>query len=458
MRHYGSNSQSAGGLKVNTPVCDFVREYSEKNTLRLHMPGHKGESLLGMEKLDITEITGADSLYEAAGIIRESEKNASDIFGCPTYYSTEGSSQCIRAMVYLAVLHAKKQGKKALIAAGRNVHKSFISAAALCDVDVTWIFPEEDSSYLSCRVNPEELDKLLNTREVTAVYITSPDYLGALNDIAELSKVCRKHGVLLLVDCAHGAYLKFLPESMHPVDLGADICCCSAHKTLPVLTGGAYLHLSESLVNELGEDAIRLSLELFGSTSPSYIILQSLDAANTRLERRREELERFIPLVEVGKKRLEAKGYRFYGDEPLKFTLCAKEYGYRGNELATALEEKGLVCEFSDADYLVIMLSPELGVTGLERLEKTLSSIPARHAVKEKAPSLSRPVKALNIREAIMSTSERVKVEDAEGRILAALTLGCPPAVPVLVCGEIVDKAAVEAFKYYGIESCRVVI
>ena len=113
-----------------------------------------------------------------------------------------------------------------------------------------------------------------------AFYLTSPDYLGGMQDIAALSAVCDAHGVPLLVDNAHGAYLRFLPGgSRHPIDLGAAACCDSGHKTLPVLTGGAYLHLGpKAPVQE--ESTVRSALALFGSTSPSYLILQSLDACN----------------------------------------------------------------------------------------------------------------------------------------------------------------------------------
>ena len=128
---------------MDTPICDFVDRYIESGAFRAHMPGHKGKAFLGMEPLDITEFAGADSLYEATGIIRQSEENASRLFGCKTLYSTEGSSQCIRAMLHLAALYAKEQGKQPLIAAARNVHKTFLSAAALLDL------PDNNSSYLS---------------------------------------------------------------------------------------------------------------------------------------------------------------------------------------------------------------------------------------------------------------------------------------------------------------------
>ena len=151
------------------------------------MPGHKGADYLGIEALDITEVTGADSLYEASGIIAESETNASALFGCPTFYSTEGSSHCIRAMLYLCLLTARQKGLRPTVLAGRNAHKTFISAAALLDFDIRWIYPDESESYLACTVTPEKVAEALFSMDNTpaAVYITSPDYLGNVADIQE---------------------------------------------------------------------------------------------------------------------------------------------------------------------------------------------------------------------------------------------------------------------------------
>ena len=125
---------------MDTPICEFVSQYAASDPLRLHMPGHKGSPFLGMEAMDITEIDGADSLFEAHGIIHKSEENASKLFGCPTFYSTEGSSLCIRAMLYLCILYAKQEGKEPLIAAARNVHSTFIRAAAMLDFDIHWLY------------------------------------------------------------------------------------------------------------------------------------------------------------------------------------------------------------------------------------------------------------------------------------------------------------------------------
>lgn len=403
-----------------------------------------------MEGLDITEISGADSLYEASGIIRASEENASALFGCPTFYSTEGSSQCIRAMVLLAMQHAKRQGRTPRIAAARNVHKAFLSAAALLDTDVVWLAGEQEN-YLRCTLTVQMLEDAFAREAITAVYITSPDYLGNMADIQAFAQVCHAHNALLLVDNAHGAYLRFLTESQHPMDLGADLCCSSAHKTLPVLTGGAYLHTRADFAGGAKE-----ALALFGSTSPSYLILQSLDACNPYLEGYGPALAEFLPKVAALKQRLTGHGYEVCGQEPMKLTLCPKSYGCLGTELAGILEEKGIVCEFADPDHLVFMPTPETGEEGLHRLEKALLGVAKRPPVLEKAPAFHPGEQVCTIRQAMLSAGETVPVEKAVGRVLASPSVGCPPAVPIVVCGQRIDENALQAFRYYGITHCTV--
>jgi len=444
--------------KMDTPICDFLREYAQSNTCRLHMPGHKGSAYLGIEHLDITEIKGADSLYEAEGIIAKSEANASKLFGCRTLYSTEGSSQCIRAMLYLISLYAKQRGRRPLIAAGRNAHKAFLTAAALLDADICWLYPQNSVSYLSCDLTAAELEAYLQSAKErpVAVYLTSPDYLGIISDIRAVAEVCHRYGVLLAVDNAHGAYLKFLPESLHPMDLGADLCCDSAHKTLPVLTGGAYLHLSAGMDAAVGEQA-KNALMLFGSTSPSYLILASLDAANQFLANYPEQLGKQIPKLEALKARLSQQGYVLYGSEALKLTIQAKPYGYTGNLLAELLRQMKIEPEFADQDYLVLMLSAETGEEDLARLEQALCRIPPRTPVADECPAFVPGEQVMTIREAALACSELLPVEQCLGRILAVPTVGCPPAVPILVCGERIDPHAMECFAYYGIDHCFVV-
>lgn len=443
---------------MNTPICDFVKNYINSQTERMHMPGHKGLPLLGCEPFDITEISGADSLYEADGIIAESERNASRLFGTKaTFYSAEGSSLCIRAMLFLALHYAKKNGKKPLIAAGRNAHKTFVTAAALLDFDIEWLPSEKNSGYLSCSIDFEAAESLLAEKSPSALYITSPDYLGNTADLKKISALCKKNGALLIVDNAHGAYLKFLPESRHPIDLGADICCDSAHKTLPVLTGGAYLHVSKSAPDFFALNA-RNALSVFGSTSPSYLIMQSLDAANKYISDGYEQkLVEFIPKVNELKEKLASIGYSLCGDEVLKITVMPKSYGYTGNALADALRKKGIECEFSDPDYTVFMLSAERGEEGINKLLNALSDVEKKTEITEKPPVSFIPERVMSVREAVFSPSEKVPSEKSEGRVLAALNVGCPPAVPIAVCGEKIDARAVETFRYYGITDCDVI-
>ena len=438
---------------MNTPICDFVKAYGESGAVRLHMPGHKGVSRLGCEALDITEIGGADVLYHSGGIIRESEENAAKLFGTArTVYSTEGSSLCIRGMLYLAM---QKTGKRTFLA-GRNAHSTFVTACALLDADVEWLWGGD--TLTACAVTAEMVENALDTAAETpaAVYVTSPDYLGNVLDIVAIAQVCHSRGVLLLVDNAHGAYLRFLPEDKHPITLGADLCCDSAHKTLPVLTGGAYLHVSSRVV-DLGEQAEH-ALSLFASTSPSYLILQSLDGVNPYLcDGFAADLTACCDKVQALKDALIAHGYTLVGDEPTKVTMATKAYGYRGDEVAEYLEQNGLICEFADPDYIVMMFSVGNEEPDFERVKTALCALPRKEALTDIPPVMGKPNTAMSLREALFAPAEVLPVTDCVGRILASPTVGCPPAVPVLVGGEVVDEDAVQLFDYYGYPTLRVV-
>lgn len=444
---------------MNTPIVDFVKKYSDSDFIRAHMPGHKGKGFFSFEHLDITEIKGADALFECDSIIKESEENASDIFHSHTYYSTEGSSLCIRAMLYLCLLYAKYKGKHPLVLASRNVHKTFVSSIALTGLKTEWIYGDSDS-YLSCEISASALDKKLSDMEKkpVAFYLTSPDYLGNIADIKAISKVCKKHHVLLLVDNAHGAYLKFLSKLLYPIDLGADMCCDSAHKTLPVITGGAYLHINFDSSTFLKDNAKR-ALSLFASTSPSYLILQSLDKCNEYLsENFKDTLSVFIKKVDKLKKELKAHSYELFGDESLKITIKTKSFGYTGTEFADVLRKKGIECEFCDPDFVVLMLTQELSDDEIESIKSVLLSIEKKSPIFTTPPKLKKAEKAMSIRDAVMSVSENVDIKDSIGKTLCDMTLSCPPAVPILISGEKIDKTAVEAFTYYGIENCNIVI
>lgn len=531
---------------MRTPIADFVEKYEQSNTLRFHMPGHKGRTFLGCEGLDITEVKGADSLYEADGIIAESEEAARKLFGTArTLYSTEGSSQCIRAMIYLAVT-AKEQGfeketqaqsqrekiynmdaiystekicnmnsenlaikKRPLILAARNVHKAFLYAAALVDIDVEWLWSEAESESLcQCDISANQLKDALERlekagRKPVAVYVTSPNYLGQQLDIKSLSKVAHEYGVLFLVDNAHGAYLHFLEKSKHPIDLGADLCCDSAHKTLPVLTGGAYLHIADGHIGggdkkKRGQmarwmaDRGKQAMALFGSTSPSYLIMASLDLCNRYLEDGyREKLREKIEQMGSLKRHLEGQGWQIDKTDPLKITVKMPKKA--GKKVSDRLREKKIECEYAEEGYIVFMLTVENTKEELLYLEKTLGEIASQmkleyldiaktwkkqmtveksnravgedkveNIVQETAKevvglSRLRGEQICSVRQAIFSPSETILVTDALGRICATPTVTCPPAIPIAVAGERISEQAIEAFEYYGIRKVDVV-
>ena len=439
---------------ITTPICDFVQAYASARPVRMHMPGHKGRGPLGFEALDITEIDGADELYAPTGIIAESEANAARLFGARTFYSAEGSSLAIRAMLALAAAG----GERPLVLAGRNAHRAFLSAAALLDMDVEWLHPAPGEAYHSCRMTPGAVDAALTRLggRCRAVVLTSPDYLGHMADLAAIAPVCHRQGALLLVDNAHGAYLKFLPEgSRHPMDLGADMCCDSAHKTLPALTGAAYLHVNSRLGLEARQ--MKAALALFGSSSPSWLVLQSLDACNPYLQGLPALLEGFLPKIEALKAALVGHGYALVGDEPMKLTLAARAFGYTGDALAEELRTSGVVCEFHDPDYLTLMPTPQNGDDDLRRLEAALLSIEKRDPLPACVPAYRTPRAALSIREAAFAPRETLPVEACAGRVLANPALACPPCVPIAVCGELIDDGVIERLKYYGIGTLEVV-
>ena len=458
------------------PIADFVREYAASDVSRLHMPGHKGRGPLGCEALDLTEIAGADELYEAGGIIAASEANTARLFGtAATYYGAEGSSQCIRAMLFLALQAAPAgQGRPVLLAA-RNAHKALLYAAALLDFDIAWVWPAPDAEdgLCACPVTPGRLaatfDELQAAgRRPFAVYLTSPDYLGGIQDIGALAPVCHRRGVPLLVDNAHGAYLRFLPGgSRHPIDLGADLCCDSAHKTLPVLTGGAYLHVGHGL---LAPDpaAVRGAMCLFGSTSPSYLILQSLDLCAAALAGDwSAQLTACIRAVDALKQDLDALCPGLVRpSEPLKVVLDGGALGCTGQALAETLRAHKVECEYADRQYVVLMFAPGNLPRDYDRVRAAAADTARRPGEGTALPALpaglwghlaAEAVPRCTIRQAVLARQERVPAGQALGRVCALPTVACPPAIPIAVSGEVIGPAAAELFRCYGVEEVAVI-
>ena len=439
---------------MNTPIIDFVKEYEQKNMARFHMPGHKGKSFLGVEMYDITEIDGADVLGSADGIIAESENNASLLFDTRhTFYTTQGSTTAIYAMLALV----KKQN--GVILAARNVHKAFIHACALLDMEAQWLMDGDASTVLKCEVTAKTVEDKIKSMEQkpVAVYLTSPDYLGNIQDISQISKVCSKYNIPLLVDNAHGAYLGFLDTSLHPIHLGATVCCDSAHKTLPVLTGGAYLHVSKDAPKEFADNA-RSALALFSSTSPSYLVMQSLDLCNRYInDNIRKDLLNCVNKINAVKDYIKEKGFCVMDSEPLKITLDCYSSGYTGEEMATILRNNNAEPEFYDDRFLVLMITPQNDDEDFKLINNVFSDLKPKDAILEKGFKVNLPVKRMSVRDAVFAESETIDTDKSIGRICASPTVSCPPAVPIAVSGEEITEETAEMLKYYGINKILVV-
>ncbi len=447
---------------MKTPISDFIKNYINSSPTRLHMPGHKGEFLLGFEEFDITEIKGADDLYSADGIILESERNASSLFNTRhTFYVAGGSSQSIKSMIHLAKLF--KTNSSNTILAARNAHKALLHSAAILDIDIDWLYPSEVSdisSICSCFISPCDLEEKIKSykQKPMALFITSPDYLGGIADIKSISDVCKKYGVLLLVDNAHGAYLKFLKEDIHPISLGADLVCDSAHKTLPVLTGGAYLHISKNSPHPFEEYA-RNSLSYFGSSSPSYLILNSLDKVNPILNSHfREDLESVILKIEDTISFLHSRGVKTIPSDKLRIVIDCLSSGYYPRDINSILLKNNIHCEYIDNRYIVFMFTPYNKGNDFNILKDAFNMFIKKEAIIENDISFTKGEKKISYNKALFSLSKKVRVENSLGKICAMSVVSCPPAIPIVITGEIITKEMISLLKKYHIEDINIII
>ena len=425
---------------MNTPICNFLEKYTAENRLRLHMPGHNGEI-----PHDITEIYGADELYSSdasGGIIGTSEDIAAGLFGAKkTCYSCSGSTLAIQTA--LALLKARGCRR---IAASRYSHRSLVSAAALLRLDIKWLYPNE---YMSADVtyNAESISG------VDAVFITNIDYYGGTWKFV-------KPNIPVIIDNAHGSYLKFVDkrkfgtEYVHPLELGYPMMVAeSAHKTLPVLTGGAYLHFAN------GADGARAKemMAMFGSSSPSYLVLESLDRFNGIISENTQLINNACEAVLELKERLTRSGIPLKKSDPLRITINARECGLSGFDYARGLRANGVECEMADENYVVMMFSALTTVEDCERAEMgTLFVTMSAPKPLVKYPVI-KPRVEMPVYEAMFKPQKIVPIENAGGEVCAGLKCPCPPGVPLVMPGEVIDNAVIDALKIYGVKTVPVI-
>ncbi|MCM1166452.1 MAG: amino acid decarboxylase [Lachnospiraceae bacterium] len=424
---------------MNTPICNFLERYTTENRLRLHMPGHKGEF-----PHDITEVFGADSLYGSdisGGIIGTSEALAASVFGAKrTCYSCGGSTLAIQAG--LALLKAR--GCKT-VAASRYSHRALASAAALLQMNVKWLYPRE---YMTA-------DVVYDAEAVSgadALFITNIDYYGGTWKFVNPK-------MPVLIDNAHGSYLKFIDKNifgtqyLHPLELGFPLMSAeSAHKTLPVLTGGAYLHFTD------GVDASRAKemMAMFGSSSPSYLVLESLDRFNSMIADNVQMVNNACEAVAMLKEKLTMAGIPMRKSDPLRVTINARECGMSGFEFARGLRANGVECEMADENYVVLMFSAVTSMEDCERAEMAVLFVPMNVPQPVvKFPAI-KPAVDMPMWEAMYKPQRVVPVDRAGGEVCGAMTAPCPPGVPLIFPGEIIDHSVAEALKMHGVKNVSV--
>ncbi len=436
---------------------ESLKKYKGLGRSSFHTPGHKGNlSMLNkLLYLDFTELPLTDSLYEASGIIKKSETKLKTLFGTEkSLFSSGGNTLCIQAMLRMVASEGDK------ILCDRVVHRSAVSAMALLGIDPVWInreFNEESGLFEKLDIN--QIKKYLSQKsDFKAVYITSPNYYGILQDIKEISNECKKYNIPVLVDNAHGSHLMFTKENLHPLTQGATLVADSAHKTLPVLTGGAWLHINDEKYSQKAKDA----MSLFGSTSPSYPVMASMDICRDWLEHKgKKEFFRLEKRVEKIKKIALEKGFYIPDknlSDPVRITLGVWKLGLSGYQFRDYLYKFKIEPEFCDENYVVLIPSPYNTRQDWQRLKKAVCSLKQYDKCKnfKNFGNLKLPQKVKTLRNALMLPNKMVDLEQSKGKIAAQIVCPCPPGVPVVMPGEKIENLTIEALKNYGISELLV--
>lgn len=444
-----------------TDLYRQLENYRDSDFYPFHMPGHKRNRkaadgvLAEVYGVDITEIDGFDNLHQAQGILYGAQEKAACLYGSEkTYFLVNGSTCGILSAVAAAV----KRGGRLLMA--RNCHKAVYHAAYLQELKTCYLQPETEKYHMSGEVKPEAVERALKQyTDVEAVLITSPTYEGIVSDIGEIADIVHRYQIPLIVDEAHGAHFGF--HEAYPVSsvkLGADLVIHSVHKTLPAMTQTALLHANGSLV-----DRMRLEryLRIFQSSSPSYILMASIDSCIRFMEE--DGGKRLGRLVQERSRLTDKAGRCRYvkvlteKTEPCKLVISAIEGGMSGQELYDELREKyHLQMEMAADEYVLAILTLMDEPDGLDRLADALLEIDKKLREDEQKEQrikgeTGQAQKRLDIPEAVMTIAEAYdrdweKVVPAEGvgRIAAEFVNLYPPGIPLIVPGERLERELAE--------------
>lgn len=458
-------------------LYDKLKKYSESGYYGFHMPGHKrNPALTGAElpyKIDITEIPGFDDLHHAEGILKEAQERAARLFGAEeTHYLVNGSTVGLLS----AVLGSTQRGDRILMA--RNCHKSVYNAVCLNELEPVYIYPARcEDTGMNGPISPEDVAKALGENpDIRAVVITSPTYDGVVSDISCIAETAHERGIPLILDEAHGAHFGFHPYfPLNGNALGADIVIHSLHKTLPSLTQTALLHINGDLADR---GRVRRYLHILQSSSPSYVLMASLDECVRTLDGRGPEIfERYVSVLDHTRQALSGMSHlrlletAMY-DRSKILVSCAGLYerdeyekdrretkNYTGKQLYQELNEKYLLqMEMASLSYIIAMTSPADTESAMRRLENALFEIDGKLAKNgmndgENASPNSEKTEGFAGNEMIYTPAEAerlvyrkkqetmcVPLQECGGRIALEYAYVYPPGIPLIVPGERVSE------------------
>ena len=418
-----------------------MQDYIYKDTQRLHTPGHKGKlphPLSEAAKYDLTELENTGSLFAGGPPFDEVENLFAGYYGDgATLLSAGGSTLAVQAMIATFC----EPGRPLIMM--RGCHSSAISTCALLGLNPYWVAPLPGEEVDAFR------DAIAQHPEAAAVYITSPDYFGYIAPVAELAELCEAAGIPLLVDAAQGAHLGFFGR--HPVALGATAAATSAHKTLPALTGAALLHLKDATLANIA----RSRMALFGSTSPSYLILLSLDILSGHLFEVAMDYKVLAEHLEKLRHRLEAKDVLadISPMDPIRLTLDFSGTYLRGDDIGALMKQVGVTPELIWDTRCVLLPAPN---TDFLPVEVLINALPRAHSPRALPERLHLPVPAAPLRTALFGSAVAVPTREAAGRVCACIRTVCPPGVPVVLPGEIIDEKVINLLLRSGFDTISV--
>lgn len=440
-----------------TPLLSQLNTLAESAPLRLHMPGHKGQTLPGLENwaaIDFTELPPTGNLFEEGGTIQAAEALWADKFGAEgCLFLTGGSTLGLHTAIHLCC----RPGDKVLT--DRASHRALWNALALVDVEPVFLSRLWLEEEFPGPISPGDVEEMLTAHpEITAVVITSPTYYGVDCDCQAIGEICHRHGARLIVDSAHGAHYPWIGKTSPA--RWADVTCVSAHKTLPAPGQTALL-----FCNGFTPAQVRRAAMVYSTSSPSYFFMGALDAVRDHLDRAEGYTTLTGTLLPAFSARLnqETRFRRILTDDPARLVISTAQTGYTGFEIGTMLEKQGIYMEMCDRSHLVGILTGEHTEADLTRLFAALKelsdALPARAPLPPLPPPPELPPRVCSMRQAIFGDTETRPLKDCEGKTAAQQIAPYPPGIPVISPGEKIIKkhlAYLKEIGYNTLNECEV--